>query len=374
MRSTYLAGAGLGLVAAVVFASSTMGPLVARFILMFITPLPIALAGLGWGWRSAVLAGAVGSAIVLAVSSPTVALAFALTQAVPMVLLTYLALLNRPLCEKDVVTLWNIVNAPLVLLLSTPQAIISFFRAMYSFFRHGEEDPHRLPNPDSVAWYPAGRLVIWSAVLAGAMAISLLMLVGGDLDTLRKALAEFVKSAIEAGLPTGDGTTQLSEAEVASLSEIALSVLPAASAMSWMTSLVFNLWLAGRITLASGQLGRPWPDLAAITYPPGTPLAFGALLFATTLSGYAGLAASAFAGGLFVAYLMLGLAIVHYTTRGQTWRPFALWLLYGALFVVNIWIGIIIAMLGLAEAVLNFRARSGAPPGTPPTPPTPTNT
>jgi hypothetical protein len=325
MRSTYLAGAGLGLVAAVVFASSTMGPLVARFILMFITPLPIALAGLGWGWRSAAVAGAVGSAIVLVVSSPAVGGAFALTQAAPMVLLTYLALLARPVAESGVAD----ANA----------------------------------EESAVEWYPAGRLVIWSA-----------MLVGGDLDTLRKALAEFVKSAIEAGLPTGDGTAQLSEAEVASLSEIALSVLPAASAMSWMTSLVFNLWLAGRVTLASGQLGRPWPDLAAITYPRGTPLAFGLMLFATTLSGYPGLAASAFAGGLFVAYLMLGLAIVHYTTRGQTWRPFALWLLYGALFVVNIWIGIVIAMLGLAETVLNLRARSGAPPGTPPTPPTPTNT
>lgn len=336
MRSTYLAGAGLGLVAAVVFASSTMGPLVARFILMFITPLPIALAGLGWGWRSAAVAGAVGSAIVLVVSSPAVGAAFALTQAVPMVLLTYLALLARPVAESGVAD----ANA----------------------------------EESAVEWYPAGRLVIWSAVLAGAMAISVLMLVGGDLDTLRKALAEFVKSAIEAGLPTGDGTAKLSEAEVASLSEIALSVLPAASAMSWMTSLVFNLWLAGRVTLASGQLGRPWPDLAAITYPRGTPLAFGLMLFATTLSGYPGLAASAFAGGLFVAYLMLGLAIVHYTTRGQTWRPFALWLLYGALFVVNIWTGIIIAMLGLAETVLNLRARSGAPPGTPPTPPTPTNT
>ena len=336
MRSTYLAGAGLGLVAAVVFASSTMGPLVARFILMFITPLPIALAGLGWGWRSAALAGAVGSAIVFAISSPAVGAAFALTQAAPMVLLTYLALLARPVAESRVV------------------------------------DPN--PGESAVEWYPAGRLVIWSAVLAGAMAISVLMLVGGDLDTLRKALSEFVKSAIEAGLPAGDGTTQLSDAEVASISEIALSVLPAASAMTWMASLLFNLWLAGRVTLASGQLGRPWPDLAAITYPRGTPLAFGAMLLATTLSGYPGLAASAFAGGLFIAYLMLGLAIVHYTTRGQTWRPFALWLLYGALFVVNIWIGIIIAMFGLAETVLNLRARSGAPPGTPPIPPTPTNT
>lgn len=326
MRTTYLAGAGLGLVAAVVFASATTGPLLARFLLMFVTSLPIALAGFGWGWRSAVVAGAVGSVIILAFASPAVALAFALTQAAPMVVLTYLALLSRPITESGT------VNA----------------------------------DEAAVEWYPPGRLVVWSAVMAGLMAIAMLMVIGGDLETLRRSLADFIKATVEAGLPTSGGKVDLSEAEIASLSEIALSALPAASATSWMASLLFNLWLAARVTLASGQLGRPWPDLAAITYPQGTPLAFGIMLLATALVGFPGLAASAFAGGLFVAYLLLGLAILHYTTRGQPWRPMALWLLYGSLFVANIWIGIVIAMLGLAETVLHLRARSAVPPGTPP--------
>jgi hypothetical protein len=323
MRTTYLAGAGLGLVAAVVFASATTGPMFARFLLMFITPLPIALAGLGWGWRSAVLAGAVGSALILAFGSPAVAAAFAITQAAPMVLLTYLALLSRPLAESGV----------------------------------ADAD-----DETAVEWYPVGRIVIWSAVLAGLMAVAMLMIIGGDLETLRKSLGEFIKATLESGLPQADGQTKFSEAEIASISEIALSVLPAASAMSWMGSLLFNLWLAGRVTLASGQLGRPWPDLAALTYPAGTPLAFGVMLLATMLAGYPGLAASAFTGGLFVAYLLLGLAILHFTTRGQPWRPIALWLLYGSLFIVNIWIGIVIAMLGLAETVLQLRARSASRP------------
>jgi hypothetical protein len=332
MRTSYLAGAGLGLVAAVVFASATTGPLFARFLLMFITPLPIALAGLGWGWRAAVIAGAVGSGLILVFASPAVAAAFALTQAAPMVLLTYLALLSRPLAENG-----GAVSAD---------------------------------DAEAREWYPAGRLIVWAAVLAGLMAIAMLMILGGDLEALRKSLADFIKATLASGLAPGtDGQVQLSEAEVASLSEIALGVLPAASAMSWMGSLLFNLWLAGRVTLASGQLGRPWPDLAAITYPQGTPLAFGLMLLGTMLAGYAGLAASAFAGALFVAYLLLGLAIVHYTTRGQPWRPLALWLLYGSLLIVNIWIGIVVAMLGLAETVLHLRARSAAPPGAPPSQP-----
>jgi Predicted membrane protein (DUF2232) len=336
MKTKYLAGAGLGLVAAVVFASATTGPLFARFLLMFITPLPIALAGLGWGWRSAVAAGAVGSALILLFANPIVAAAFALTQAAPTVLLTYLALLSRPLAESGL-----------------PDT--------------GDEDDD--DGAGALEWYPAGRLVVWAAVLSGLMAIAMLMIIGGDLDALRKSLAEFIKTAIETGLPSNEAKIELSDAEIASLSEIALSVLPAASAMSWMGSLLFNLWVAGRVTLASGQLGRPWPDLAAMTYPRSTPLAFGLMLLGTMLAGYAGLAAAAFAGGLFVAYLLLGLAIIHYTTRGQAWRPLALWMLYGSLLVANIWFGIVVAMLGLAEGVFQLRARSAASAGPPPSQP-----
>lgn len=328
MRPTYLIGAALGLVAAVAFASATTGPMLVRLLLMFITPLPIALAGLGWGWVAAVVASAAGTALIFVFSSPAVAAAFAITQAAPMVFLTYLALLSRPIAESGLAS--------------------------------GAGD-----DATAVEWYPVGRLVIWSAALAGLMAIAMLMIIGGDLDTLRKSLGEFVKATFESGLAQTGEKSQFSEAEIAAISEIALSVLPAASAISWMGSLLFNLWLAGRVTHASGQLGRPWPDLAALTYPAGTPLVFGIMLLATMIAGYPGLAAAAFSGGLFLAYLLLGLAILHYTTRGQPWRPFALWLLYGTLLVVNIWIAIVIAMLGLAETVLHLRARSAAAPRPP---------
>lgn len=330
MRSITLIGAGLGLVAAVTFASATGGPLLARFLFLFITPLPIALAGLGWGWRTAVVASIVGSGLVLAFSTPTLALAFALTQAAPVVYLTYLALLSRPLSENG--------RAP------------------------------DTGDPDAVEWYPTGRLVIWAAVLSAGMAIGTLALLGTDIEQLRKALGDLIKETLPASLPQSETPMKLSEAEIAALADVALTILPGASALSWMGSLLFNLWLAGRVTLASGQLGRPWPDLAAITYPAGAPLAFGVLLLALLTPGHFGLAASAFAGGLFLAYLLLGLAVLHYTTRGQPWRPFALWMLYGALIVVNVWLWIVVAVLGLAESALHLRARSNAPrpPSLPP--------
>lgn len=321
MRNRLLVGVGLGLIAAVVFASATTGPLIARFVLFFLTPLPIALAGLGWGWRTAAIAGLSGTLLVAAGASLTVAAVFALSQVVPMVALTHLALLSR--------------TGP--------------------------------AGGETIEWYPPGRLVIWGAVMAGLLALASLLLIGGDLEDLRKGLADFIEKTLQSGLPQLPDATPLSETEIKSLADVALWLLPAASAISWMASLLFNLWLAGRVTLASGQLARPWPDLAAIDYPPGTTLAFaGSLLAVLMLDGYARLAASGFAGAFFLAFMLLGLAIVHYTTRGAAWRPFALWALYAALLFLNMWIGVLAAILGLSESILGLRRRY-PPPSSPST-------
>ena len=118
-------------------------------------------------------------------------------------------------------------------------------------------------------------------------------------------------------LPGSPGTQPLGEAEYDTLTELALTLLPAATAVSWMAALLFNLWLAARITLASGRLQRPWPDLAAITFPPGTPLLLAASTAASFAPGHAGLAAAGFAGSFYLAYVLLGLAVVHYTARTQ---------------------------------------------------------
>jgi hypothetical protein len=314
-----LIGFAAGLVSAVVFASATTGPLLMRMVLFLLTPLAMFLAGLGLGPLAAVVAGLAGMAFVLVAGSAMGALVFTASQAIPVVVLTYLASLNRQ------------------------------------------------TDGGNVEWYPVGRLVIATAILAGLFSTLTLFLLGGDIDTLRTALRDMLQSFVNTELPKMPDAPTLGPEEIDEATAIALALLPAASAISTMGSLLLNLWLAGRITMASGRLPRPWPDLAAIVYPPVTPLLLAVATGAGFLAGLPGLIAAGFAGPLFLAYVLLGLAVVHFMTRGRPWRPFALWGLYASLFIMNTVASLAIALLGLTEAIWPMRKVSPPPKGPPPT-------
>lgn len=299
-------GLGAGAVAAVLFASASTGPLPARVLLFFLAPLPTFLAGLGWGWMSALAATFVSATAVGVLTGAKAALVYALSQGLPVVLLCYLAYLNRPIT----------VAAD-----GAPQ----------------------------VEWYPIGRLVALTAAIAGALAMLTLLMMGGDLDALRKGLRAFLENVVLKELPPIGGGKAMDEENLSRLTEIALYMLPAASAMSWLAGLLGNFWLAGRITLASGRLLRPWPDLAAMQFPRAAPIVLAGATALTFLGGMPALAGAGFAGALLMAYVLMGLAVLHYVTRGSPWRPFMLAVLYAALILINSWVALLVAIIGLAE-------------------------
>ncbi len=314
MMTPLLQGAIAGLLSAVLFAAAGAAdiPMAARLPLFLLTPLPIALAGLGLGWRMGAVAGAVAAAGVFAAAGPRLALLFSATDAVPIVALAYLALLNRP-----------------------------------------------SPSARAVEWYPVGRLVIWTSVFAGALALLTLLMLGSDAETVRQTmrslLEAFLKTQFPEGLAGADGQP-LAAGDIDDLTAAMLGIFPAFMAMSSMSGLLLTLWLSGRILLAAGRLERPWPDLAALRYPRGTSLALVPLMMAAlALDGYPALAAAGFAGALFFAWVLAGLAILHYVTRGQAWRPFALWALYAALLVMGWFLAPLAAMLGLVDAIVPLR-------------------
>ncbi len=336
MPQRWLIGLGAGLVSAVVFVSASTGPMQMRAVFFALTPLAIALAGLGWGWRTGLVAGIAGTGLIGALTShPVLTAVFAMTQALPMVVLVYLAGLSRPADES--------ITQP------NPQA----------------------STETRLEWYPVGRLIIWAVGLAALTAVGLLLAFGvtdpAFVGELEKKIAETIKSSVS----EISSSAPMSDENIATMTKLAIAMMPAGGAIAIASSMLFSLWISARVTHASEQLERPWPDLAAITYPTGTALALALTMAATLLPQPMATFAAAALGALLFAFLLLGLAVIHYTTRGNPWRPFALWALYiGLLFAKGVML--IVILLGISETFLRLRSKFGGPPDTPITPSHPT--
>ena len=305
-----------GLISAIVFASATTGAFLLRIILFLLTPLPLYLTGLGLGPAAAGIAAITAAAAVLLIANPLAAGVYAISTALPAVICTRLALLSR------------------------------------------EEDGER-------EWYPIGRIVGAAAIFSAIFAMLALMLMGGDIDTLTKLLRTVVEGFVKTELAQVPGAPAIGPAEIDAITRSTLSSLPWALGLLSMGTILLNLWLAGRITLASGRLQRPWPDLTEFAMP-GT--AMFALLIAIALSfvgGIAGLLAAAVAAPFTFAFALVGLAVIHSLTRGSPWRSFILVSLYTGLLLVP-YIGLLLAITGLAETVFHYRT-AGRPPETPST-------
>ncbi|NNE20969.1 MAG: hypothetical protein HKN11_00015, partial [Rhizobiales bacterium] len=127
MNSWIIIAIGCGLTAAALHATIVTGsPL--SLVLFYLAPLPLFLAGLGWGPVVAGLAGLVGSAALAGAIDFRTGAFFLLSAGVAPVLLSYLALINRP--------------------------------AQAGLGLEGEA------ADSEIEWYPEGRLILWCAVIA----------------------------------------------------------------------------------------------------------------------------------------------------------------------------------------------------------------
>jgi hypothetical protein len=331
MRNSLLVGLGAGIASALVLVAAAKGSMFGLFAFIFMAPLPIIIVGLGWGWPAASTAAAAAGGAMVIVSQPKAAILHLCAIGLPMAAFAYFLLLNR----------------------FTGQ---------------------RLPdgNP-AIEWYPVGRVVAFAALIAGGLASLSLFSVASDMASLeaevRKTLDRFIASS-----PGTDGKPAASQdgrpvpnlklpsdADIETFAKLMTRSFAAAVATFWMALACLNIWLGGLIARASGRLARPWPDLSLLSLPRETPLAFVAAIGLSFLDGYAGLIASGFASAFFFAYLLVGLAIIHNLTRGTNARGLILFAVYLALFVLNPFSGIIIAMIGIAEPISPLRRRFSSP-------------
>jgi len=312
MQTHLLIGAGAGLVSAALFASAAVSPALAGFLL-YLAPLPPCLAGLGWGRASVLLAGATATVVMAAALGPAAALGYAVSIAAPIAFLVHLLLLSRP---------------------AGPDAGAS----------------------EGLEWYPAGRLVGAAALIAGALAGLMVLLLGPDAESYRATIDELFPHILKALDPDSSAFT----AETAeNLKAVLAKALPAAFAIFWLTVVLFNLWLAGYIVNASGRPLRPWPDLHALEVPNIFVVVFAVALIASFVPGIIGLIATGLAAALLFAYVLQGLAVIHVYSQGVPFRALLLAVVYlGILFLG--WLAIVVAILGLGEPLFGLRARIAA--------------
>jgi len=315
--NVFLLSLAAGIISAVVFASATTGAMLLRVILFLLTPLSLYLAGLGLGAVASAIAAITATAAVLLIAGPLTAEVYAISTAVPAVICTRMALLSRG-------------------------------------------------NETEREWYPLGRIVVIAALFAGLFAALALIVMGGNVDALTKMLRGAVETFVKSELSRIPGAPAIGTQEIDEITRSTLSTLPWALGLLAMTTTILNLWLAGRITLASGRLVRPWPDLAQFKMPAGATFVLLIAIGLTFTGGITGLLAASFAAPFTLAFALVGLGLVHVLTRGSPWRTFILTALYTAAVLVP-HIGLLLALAGLAETVFGYRT-AGKPPAPPNSP------
>jgi len=303
MVQTVLVGLVSGVAGALLYLSPLGGTLLA-FPLFILCGLPIAIAGLGWGMLSASIATATAGVLaVIAVSGAGA--------------VVYLALFGGPILWMCRLTLLS---------------------------RQAEQD---------VEWYPIGRILFQGAIAAAIGVIVVGFIIGYDPATLTEEIATALVAWF-AQAPDVSAPPTLNEVEP--FVRFNVLAMPFTLSAIVVVVLVFNMWLGARIAEASGRMRRPRERLWTASLPREAAIVFGAAVLASLLPGAIGHAAGAFAGAFGGALALIGLAVLHATTVGNDLRTLILVAVYVLIILFGIPI-LLLAVLGLAETFLHFRAR-----------------
>jgi predicted membrane protein DUF2232 len=302
-----------GLAAAVLHASVTsLTPLSA--VLFYLTPLPLLMAGLSLGWPAALGSSAIGSLALTAFWGIKTGFFFLVANAAGPVVLSHLALTSRPAGAAS----------------------------------EGEA------SAQGLQWYPEGRLVLWSAGMAGALLTLVILALGPDAKSFQATLAEAASSISQS---LGAGMPAEQQAEVTQWVDFMMKLAPAAAAAAWLAAMTINLLVASRLLTRSGMSPRPWASFSSLMYPRKSMLALAAACAASFMPGTAGLIGTVFAAPLLTAFAILGLAVVHHLLIGHSARAPILAGLYGTLILLSWVLALPLIVLGLAEIGFGVRAR-----------------
>jgi len=322
MMQIFLIGIGAGATSALLFASIMSGSPLA-FVLANLAQLPIMLAAIGWTHVSALVAVCAAAAGLAVLTSGSIAFAFLLGIGLPAWWIGYLTLLARPVAGTE---------------------------------------------PPIVEWYPVGRIVVWTAIGASLVVFASMLRYGLDTASMQGGMRRELERALRFLSGTAaEAPLRLPVKDPEALLDILVLIVPPMKATALTITSLFNLWLAALIVRMSGRLKRPWPQIAAMTFPPFAPAVTAVAVAGTFLPDMVGILAGIFTASLLLAYALLGLSVMHIVTLGINGRAFVLTGLYVTIGIFG-WPIVLLSVLGLAETILGLRARLAARRGPPPGP------
>jgi hypothetical protein len=311
MIALVLIALAAGGASALMFASIISGALIS-LLLLYLAPLPLMVAGLGWGPLCATIGGIAAACGLGAIFGLPYSLSFVLTVALPAWWLGHLALLGRPVAGVA-------------------------------------GGNGAAPVPPDLEWYPLGRILLWVAGFAALTTIAAVLTLGTD----AAAITATLRHGLLRILGLSDGSVS---AETEQWIDAFVAFAPTAGAIIAMITLMLNLWLAARITATSGRLHRPWPNLRDAVLPPTTLAALCVAIAFCFAGGLLAIMAQIISSVLMMAYALIGFAVLHTLTLALRSRGFWLGFAY-VIVVVFSWPALAMAALGLADAIFGIRQR-----------------
>jgi hypothetical protein len=316
-----LIGLGAAAASALLFASIVSGSALA-FALANFAQLPIMIAALGWTHLAGLAAALFAAAGLTIALGGSIAFAFFIGIALPAWWIGYLALLARPAADQG-----------------------------------------------ATEWYPIGRIVVWTAIIAGGVVIVSMMRYGFEAAQMQAGLRRELERALRflSGASADSPLQFPGVKDPDRLLDILALIVPPLKATALTITSLLNLWLAGLVVRVSGRLRRPWPAIAQMAFPPFAPIVLAAAVAANFLPDLVGLVGGVFAASLLLAYALLGFTVLHAITTGVSGRGFMLTGFYVTVMLFG-WPLILMSLLGLIETALALRARVAArrartPPG-----------
>jgi hypothetical protein len=215
------------------------------------------------------------------------------------------------------------------------------------------------PEGDNVV----GRLLVWIAALVVLPVVLTLIVASthfGGYEEAVSAVARRIEPVLRDSLEKS-GAKLPPNFDAKDWADWVPRAMPGFAVASAVIMMAANLWLAGRVAVMSQQFPKEWPDIPfALVVPRVVMFVFAGATLVAFAGGLVGAIALIVALALGAVFSLVGLAVVHALARKSPARGpllFGMYLFLAMLFPFPL---ILLAPLGLADTAMSLRASRAA--------------